>query len=69
MVPLYNIPDLTGFKLKPYVSHLTPEIPEEKTIERKIDFTPEELDELKDSIRKSSMVTEIESNPEEEKEK
>ena len=33
-VPFYNVPDLTGFKLKPYVPHLTPKIPEEKKVQR-----------------------------------
>ena len=29
LVPLYNVPDLTGFKLKPYVPHITSKIPED----------------------------------------
>ena len=33
-VPVYNIPDLTGFNLKPYVSHLTQRI-DPKTIEER----------------------------------
>ena len=28
-VPFYNVPDITGFKLKPYVPHTTPRIGEE----------------------------------------
>ena len=28
-VPFYNVPDLEGFKLKPYVPHNTPLIPED----------------------------------------
>ena len=27
LVPLYNVPDLAGFKLKPYVPHITSKIP------------------------------------------
>ena len=33
-VPFYNVPDLTGFKLKPYVPHSTPKIDEERKVER-----------------------------------
>mgnify|MGYP003904052221 FL=1 len=35
-VPFYNVPDLTGFKLKPYVPHLTPMVPEDKKVLRLI---------------------------------
>lgn len=33
-VPYYNVPDLTDFKLKPYVPHLTPKVPEDRKVER-----------------------------------
>ena len=33
-VPFYNVPDLTGFKLKPYVPYTTSMIPEDKFVER-----------------------------------
>ena len=29
LVPHYNVPNLEGFKLQPYVPHVTPKIPEE----------------------------------------
>ena len=47
-VPFYNVPDLTGFKLKPYVPHQTPRIPEEKAVVRQVALT----DELKANIQK-----------------
>ena len=41
MVPKYNIPELAGFTLKPYVAFSTPKIPNE--IKRKISLTPEDI--------------------------
>jgi large subunit ribosomal protein L41 len=38
-VPVYNIPDLTGFALKPYVSHLTTKVDPKTQEDRKIVFT------------------------------
>ena len=35
-VPFYNVPDLTGFKLKPYVPHSTPKISDENRVEKQI---------------------------------
>ena len=35
-VPLYNVPNLHDFKLKPYVPHSTPLIPEEQKVKRQI---------------------------------
>ena len=46
MVPFYNVPDLTGFKLKPYVPHTTPKIPEDAFEPRVIEL-PEHIKELK----------------------
>ena len=37
-VPFYNVPDLTGFKLKPYVPHSTPKINEDKRVERIVEI-------------------------------
>ena len=37
-VPFYNVPDLTGFKLKPYVPHSTPKISDEARVDRKIEI-------------------------------
>ena len=45
-VPFYNIPDLTGFKLKPYVAHLTPKIPEQDRVQRKINVDEELLKQI-----------------------
>ena len=33
-VPYYNVPDLTDFKLKPYVPHLTPKVPKDIKVQR-----------------------------------
>ena len=66
-VPFYNIPDLTGFdvsspsffmtfrlfQLQPYVSVLTPKIEESKREERKVDLTPELLEEIEEMIKNS----------------
>ena len=35
-VPFYNVPDITGFRLKPYVPHVTPKISEEKSEQKQI---------------------------------
>ena len=35
-VPFYNVPDLTGFLLKPYVPHTTPKVPEDIAVKRLI---------------------------------
>ena len=45
-VPIYNIPDLTGFNLKPYVSHLTQKIDPTTFEARSIDLTPEILADI-----------------------
>ena len=45
-VPFYNIPDLTNFKLKPYVSHTTPKIDEEKYETRKVHLDDELLEKI-----------------------
>ena len=45
LIPFYNVPDLTGFKLKPYVPHTTPKIPDE-IFEKKIEEVPEAIKQL-----------------------
>ena len=35
-VPFYNVPDLTNFKLKPYVPHTTPKISDDKSVSRMV---------------------------------
>ena len=42
-VPFFNIPDLTGFNLKPYVSHATAKIDPEMYEKRVISLTKEHL--------------------------
>jgi hypothetical protein len=51
MVPFYNVPDLTGFNLKPYVPHITPKIPEE-------DFEPRKI-EIDEKIKKLKLGPEV----------
>ena len=50
-VPFFNIPDLTGFNLKPYVSHATPKIDPEQLVKRQIKLTPDLLAEIEETIR------------------
>jgi hypothetical protein len=49
-VPFYNIPDLTGFNLKPYVSHATGKIDPKTFEERKIHLTDDIKAEIKTTI-------------------
>ena len=42
-VPFYNIPDLTNFKLKPFVAHITPKINEADRVERRVTVDEELL--------------------------
>jgi hypothetical protein len=50
-VPFFNIPDLTGFNLKPYVSHATSRIDDEIFEKRKIHLTAELVEEIEEKIR------------------
>ena len=45
-VPFYNVPDLKGFKLKPYVAHSTPKVPND-IFEPRIDQLPSNVLKLK----------------------
>lgn len=47
-VPFFNIPDLTGFNLKPYVSHATPKIDPEQYVKRTIKITPDLLAQIEE---------------------
>ena len=49
-VPFYNVPDLTGFKLKAYVPHLTPRVPEDKYVKRVVDIDEEMLEEIERNV-------------------
>jgi large subunit ribosomal protein L41 len=53
MVPFYNIPDLTGFTLKPYVAHKTGMIPDEDFEEKKVTLTEADLEEILSKIREN----------------
>ena len=46
LIPFYNVPDLRDFKLKPYVPHITPKVPQE-IFEPKITELPAHIKELK----------------------
>ena len=56
-VPFYNIPDLTGFTLKPYVAPQTPRIPEESAVPRKISFGIKELYDMDKKIERMPKPT------------
>lgn len=64
-VPFFNIPDLTGFNLKPYVSHATGRI-DPKTFEhRQVHLTEEliaEIDQKIKSIPKEEVSVKIREN-------
>ena len=45
-VPFYNVPDLTNFKLKPYVPHITPKISEDNYVNRVISIDEELLEKI-----------------------
>ena len=49
-VPFYNIPDLTGFNLLPYVSHNTPQIDYKLRESRRVDLDPEYLERINKRI-------------------
>ena len=49
-VPFYNIPDLTGFNLMPYVSHNTPQIDFKQKEHRRIDLDPEYIEKINKRI-------------------
>lgn len=42
-VPFYNIPDLEGFELKPYVSHSTPKMAPDFKVQREVEIDEETL--------------------------
>ena len=59
-VPFYNIPDLDGFNLLPYVSHSTPIIDGAKKVEREIHLSEERIAKIKeevDNIGKGQVTT------------
>ena len=50
-MPFFNIPDLTGFNLKPYVAHATAKIAPESLEKRQIHLTEELLESIEEKIR------------------
>lgn len=50
-VPFFNIPDLTGFALKPYVAHSTAKIDPATRVERQIHLTDELLADIEEQIK------------------
>ena len=53
-VPFYNVPDITGFKLKPYVPHITPKISDEKYVEKQVLIDSKLLERIEQQIEDSS---------------
>ena len=49
-VPFYNIPDLTDFKLQPYVSHLTPKIEYTMKEQRRVDLDEDYIQKINKRI-------------------
>ena len=47
-VPFFNIPDLTGFALKPYVAHSTAKIDPATRVTRQIHLTDELLADIEE---------------------
>ena len=45
-VPFYNVPDLTDFKLKPYVPHSTPKLDDERKNLRLVELNPDLLSKI-----------------------
>ena len=50
-VPFFNIPDLTGFNLKPYVSHATAKIDPASLETRKVSMTTDLLGQIDEMIK------------------
>ena len=50
-VPYYNIPDLAGFKLKPYVAHSTPKVSDDIKVPRKVHLDEETLKDIETQIK------------------
>ena len=53
-VPFYNVPDLTDFKLKPYVPHITPKISADKKVERLVESDDGMQQEIDQAIENAS---------------
>ena len=53
-MPFYNVPDLEGFKLKPYVPHSTPMILDEKKNQRIVALSPDLMSKIENQIEEAS---------------
>ena len=53
-VPFYNVPSLTGFKLKPYVPYTAPQIDIERKVTRQVNLDDELLKNIEIQIEKST---------------
>ena len=53
-VPFYNVPDLSGFKLKPYVPHTTPKIEDERQVERLVELNESMLSNIEKQVKEAS---------------
>ena len=53
-MPFYNVPDLTGFKLLPYVPFTTPQIDIERKVHRKIELDEDLLKHIEQQIEAST---------------
>ena len=49
-VPFYNVPDLTDFKLKAYVPHMTPPVPEEMKVYRLVSLDKSAIKNIEKQI-------------------
>ena len=53
-VPFYNVPDITGFKLKPYVPYNTPMIDDERRVRRLVTLDNSTLKNIEHLIEEAS---------------
>ena len=53
-MPFYNVPDITGFKLKPYVPHATPQIDEDRKVKRIVEMTSDVLATIAQQVEDAS---------------
>ena len=63
-VPFFNIPNLDGFALKPYVSHATAKVDPESFEPRRIHLTPEMLAEIEEKIKNQPKELEVKKRAE-----
>lgn len=54
-VPFYNIPDLEGFNLKPYVSFATPKVQDDVKVTPQLKLTPDLIKEIEERIAANAL--------------